>query len=73
MRYEVRNGRHSLTRLIAGGVLVLLAALTLLHSPYWAVISGLIGVTHITSASLGLCPLEAFLHHVLRMPVRVID
>lgn len=73
MKMEVRHGRNSLTRLIAGIVLVLSAILTVLYSSYWALLTGFVGLTHITSATIGFCPMERFLRHVLHMPVRGID
>jgi hypothetical protein len=69
MKMEVRNGRHSLTRLIAGIVLVVASLLTVLHSPYWVILTGLVGLTHLTSATMGFCPMEKILHHVFRLPV----
>ena len=73
MTMEVRNGRNSLTRLIAGIVLLVASLLTLIHSPYWALLSGFIGLTHISSAAFGFCPLEKILRHVFHMPVRGAD
>ena len=73
MRMEVRRGKNSLTRFIAGIVLIVASVLTLLHSPYWALLTGLIGLTHISSATIGFCPLEKFLHHVLGLPVKGTD
>ena len=70
---EVRNGKNSLTRFIAGIVLIVASVLTLLHSPYWALLTGLIGLTHISSATIGFCPLEKFLHHVLGLSVKGTD
>ena len=67
---EVRHGKNSLTRFIAGIVLVSAAVLTLTHSSYWAFLTMIVGVTHITSSIFGFCPLELFLHRILRMPVR---
>ena len=73
MRMEVRNGRNSLTRLIAGIMLITASILTLLHSSYWTLLTGLIGLTHVTSAIFGFCPTEKFLHHVIGLPVRGVD
>ena len=73
MKMEVRHGENSLTRLIAGISIFISATLTLLHSPYWALFTGLIGLTHITSAVFGFCPVERFLHHVFHMPIRGVD
>ena len=73
MKMEVRHGRNSLTRLIAGVVLFVAAGLTLFHSPNWAFLTGFVGITHMTSAIVGFCPLERFLRHVLHLPVRGID
>jgi uncharacterized membrane protein HdeD (DUF308 family) len=73
MKMEVRNGRNSLTRLIAGIVLVAASILALVHSPYWSLLTGFIGITHITSAAIGFCPMEKFLHHVLHLPVHGVD
>ncbi len=67
---EVRHGKNSLTRLIAGIVLVFAAILTLTQSSYWAFLTLIVGVTHMTSSIFGFCPLELFLHHILRLPVR---
>lgn len=73
MKMEVRNGRNSLTRLIAGVVLVFGSAMALIHSPYWGFLTGLIGLAHITSSVMGFCPMEKFLHHVVGLPVRGLD
>ena len=73
MRMEVRHGKNSLTRLIAGVVLIISSILTLLDSPYWALLAGFIGITHITSATVGFCPLEKFLHVILQLPVKGLD
>ena len=70
MRMEVRNGRNSLTRFIAGIVLIVASVLTLVHSYYWGLLAGFIGLTHITSATIGFCPMEKLLHNVFRFPVR---
>jgi hypothetical protein len=73
MKMEVRHGRNSLTRLVAGVVLVVASVLVLLHNSYWALLTGFIGLTHITSSTVGFCPLEKFLHHVLHLPVQGSD
>ena len=73
MKMEVRHGRNSLTRLVAGIILVSASALVFLHSLYWALVTGFIGVTHVLSSTIGFCPLEKFLRHVLRLPVQGTD
>lgn len=73
MKFEVRNGRYSLTRLIAGFVLVGASLLAVIHHPLWAIVSGFIGLFHLTSAALGFCPMEKFLHHVFGFPVKGLD
>ena len=70
MKMEVRSGKNSLTRFIAGIVLMVVSVLTLVHSCYWGLLAGFIGLTHITSATIGFCPMEKFLHYVFRLPVR---
>lgn len=73
MKMEVRNGKNSLTRLIAGIVLLISSVLALVLSPYWAILAGIIGLSHILSATIGFCPLEKTLHHVFKLPVRGAD
>jgi|GEM_PF-5599638 len=73
VRMEVRNGRNSLTRLLAGIVLIAASGMVIIHSCYWALLTGFIGLTHITSATIGFCPMEKFLHNVLGLPVRGVD
>lgn len=73
IRFELRHGRYSLTRLIAGVVLVLSSLLALLGSPMWAVVPALVGVTHITSATLGFCPMEFLLHRIFKVPIKGCD
>lgn len=73
MRMEVRNGKNSLTRLLAGIVIVISTVLVFVHSPYWSLLTGFIGVTHITSATVGFCPMEKILHYVFRLPIRGVD
>jgi len=73
VRMEVRNGRNSLTRLLAGVVLIAASLLVLVDSRYWVLLTGFIGLTHITSATVGFCPMEKFLHNVLGLPVRGVD
>lgn len=70
---EVRNGKGSLTRLIAGIILVLVSILSIVHNPHWVIGAGAIGLTHITSATIGFCPLEKLLTRLLRMPVKGYD
>jgi hypothetical protein len=73
MAMEVRNGKNSLTRLIAGIVLIIVSILSLTHCIYWIALALIIGITHITSAVFGFCPMERFLHHVFRLPVKGTD
>lgn len=70
MKFEVRSGENSLTRLIAGIILILSFFLTIFHSIYWVVLSGFIGVTHITSAVFGFCPMEKILHHIFKLSIK---
>lgn len=70
---EVRNGKNSLTRLIAGIVLVVASILIFMHHLHWALLTGFVGFTHLTSAIIGFCPMEKFLHYVFRMPVQGCD
>ena len=73
MTMEVRNGKNSLTRLIAGFVLIASSLLSLFHSSYWSLLTLLVGMTHISSAVFGFCPMELFLSRVLKLPVRGSD
>lgn len=73
MRMEVRHGKNSLTRLIAGIVILVSSVLVVLHSPYWALLTGFIGIIHIASATVGFCPMEKILHHIFHLPIRGVD
>jgi len=66
---EVRNGKGSLTRLIAGIVITFSSVMVIVHHPAWALLTLIIGITHISSAVYGWCPMELFLTRVCGMRV----
>lgn len=69
MRMEVRSGKGSLTILIAGVQLIILALLAAFHSKYWLLLILYIGIGHVLSATMGFCLIEEALHKVFKIPV----
>ena len=70
MIMEVRNGKGSLTRLIAGIVLIVASLLTMFHDIRWCMVSFVVGLTHVLSATIGFCIMEKFLSKVLGLEVK---
>jgi len=58
---KVENG----VRIMAGTMVLLSLALTLLISPYWLILAAFVGVNLIQSAFTGICPAEMILKRVL--------
>jgi hypothetical protein len=48
-------------RILAGTLVLLSVALTLLVSPYWLILTGFVGLNLIQSAFTGFCPAEIIL------------
>ena len=70
MMMEVRNGKGSLTRLIAGIVLIVASLLTVFHDVRWCVVSLAVGLTHVISATTGFCVMEMFLSKVFGFEIK---
>lgn len=49
------NGKGSLIRLVSGLLIIVSVLLTKLHSPYWHILTGLVGIFLIVSALTGFC------------------
>lgn len=69
MKMEVRSGKGSLTTLITGVFLILLALLSAFHSKYWLLLVMYVGIGHIVSSIIGFCLIEKALHKLFKMPV----
>lgn len=57
----VENG----IRVMAGTMILISVALTILVSPYWLILGGFVGVNLIQSAFTGFCPAEMILKRLL--------
>ena len=58
---KVENG----VRVLAGTLVLVSLALTLLVSPYWLILAAFVGVNLIQSAFTGFCPAEMILNRCL--------
>jgi len=58
---KVENG----IRMLAGSLVLVSLALTLLVSPYWLILAGFVGVNLIQSAFTGYCPAEMIFKRVM--------
>ncbi|MFZ3171798.1 MAG: DUF2892 domain-containing protein [Carboxydocellales bacterium] len=63
------NGKGSLVRLLAGLLIIVSIFLTKLVSPYWHILTGLVGVFLIVSSLTGFC-LVAIILRKLGVPDR---
>ena len=52
-------------RILAGTLVLVSVALTLLVSPYWLILAGFVGLNLVQSAFTGFCPAEMILKRVL--------
>ena len=63
------NGKGSLIRLVSGLLVLISVALSLFLSPYWLVLTGLVGIFLTVSALTGFC-MGAIVFRALGVPDR---
>ena len=61
---EVMTVEHGI-RILAGSLILISVALTLLVSPYWLMLTGFVGLNLIQSALTGFCPAEIVLRRIM--------
>ena len=63
------NGKGSLIRLVSGLLVLISVALSLFLSPYWLILTGLVGIFLTVSALTGFC-MGAIVFRALGVPDR---